>query len=91
MARFGYVRTGQGTPLLCGPSLRRHYERSSGDAQPVRTTALGLMRQGRLMITKKGKPVDPSSFKGVIRLRLPTAEESEQLIQARTATPDDAD
>ena len=56
----------------------------------VRTTALGLMRQGRLMITKKGKPVDPSSFKGVIRLRLPTAEESAQLIEARTATTDDA-
>jgi len=49
------------------------------------------MRQGRLMITKKGKPVDPSSFKGVIRLRLPTAEESAQLIEARTATTDDAD
>ena len=26
-----------------------------------------------------------------LRLRLPTAEESEQLIQARTAVPDDAD
>lgn len=37
----------------------------------VKTVAIGLMRQGRLTITKKGKPVDPASVKGVIRLRLP--------------------
>ena len=42
----------------------------------VRATALGLMRQGKLTITKKGKPVDPANFRGVIRLRMPTAEES---------------
>ena len=39
-------------------------------------TALGLMRQGRLTITKKGKPVDPNNFRGVIRLRLPTEAET---------------
>ena len=37
----------------------------------VRTTAIGLARQGRLVITRKGKPADPESFKGVYRLRLP--------------------
>lgn len=42
----------------------------------VKATALGLMRQGRLTITKKGKPVDPTRMKGVIRLRHPTAEEA---------------
>jgi len=42
----------------------------------VRAAAQGLMRQGRLTITKKGKPVDPNAFKGVIRLRLPTPEET---------------
>ena len=42
----------------------------------VRAVAQGLMRQGRLTITKKGKAVDPNAFKGVIRLRLPTAEET---------------
>lgn len=40
----------------------------------VRATAVGLARQGRLVITRKGKPVDPDAFKGVIRLRLPGAE-----------------
>lgn len=40
----------------------------------VRATAVGLARQGRLVITRKGKPVDPDAFKGVIRLRLPDAD-----------------
>ena len=37
----------------------------------VRGVAVGLARDGRLVITKKGKPVDPGAFKGVIRFRLP--------------------
>lgn len=41
----------------------------------VKTTALGMMRQGNLVITKKGKAIDPSKMKGVIRLRLPTEAE----------------
>lgn len=37
----------------------------------VRTTAIGLAREGRLVITRHGKPADPDAFKGVYRLRLP--------------------
>ena len=37
----------------------------------VRSTAIGLARAGRLVITRHGKPADPNSFKGVYRLRLP--------------------
>jgi hypothetical protein len=37
----------------------------------VRSEAVGLARQGRLVITRHGKPADPDSFKGVYRLRLP--------------------
>ena len=37
----------------------------------VRSTAIGLARAGRLVITRHGKPADPDSFKGVYRLRLP--------------------
>ena len=37
----------------------------------VRATAVGLARQGRLVITRKGRPADPDAFKGVYRLRLP--------------------
>jgi hypothetical protein len=39
----------------------------------VRSEAIGLARQGRLVITRHGKPADPDSFKGVYRLRLPEA------------------
>lgn len=41
----------------------------------VRATAVGLARQGRLVITRHGKPADPEDFKGVYRLRLPAAEQ----------------
>jgi hypothetical protein len=37
----------------------------------VRATAVGLARAGRLVITRKGRPADPNSFKGVYRLKLP--------------------
>ncbi|MBJ7484002.1 DUF3253 domain-containing protein [Brevundimonas sp.] len=56
----------------------------------VRGVALGLMRQGRLTITKKGKAIDPNAFRGVIRLRLPTADETAAALAALPpATPDD--
>ena len=37
----------------------------------VRATAVGLARQDRLVVTRKGKPADPNAFRGVYRLRLP--------------------
>ena len=37
----------------------------------VRATAVGLARQGRLVILRHNKPADPESFKGVYRLRAP--------------------
>jgi hypothetical protein len=40
----------------------------------VRATAVGLARQGRLVIYRKGKPVDPDDFRGVYRLGLPRSE-----------------
>ncbi len=43
----------------------------------VRSEAVGLARQGRLVITRHGKPADPDSFKGVYRLRLPEANPTE--------------
>ena len=57
----------------------------------VRATALGLMRQGRLTITKKGKPVDPNAVKGVIRLRLPTEAETAAAVAALPPAPQDDD
>lgn len=57
----------------------------------VRACALGLMRQGRLTITKKGKPVDPNAFKGVIRLRLPTQAETALAVAALPPVVEDDD
>jgi hypothetical protein len=37
----------------------------------VRVVAVGLARQGRLVITRHGKPADPDAFKGVWRMRAP--------------------
>ena len=39
--------------------------------QPARKVAVRLMKEGRLVITRKGRPVDPNDFRGVYRLRLP--------------------
>jgi hypothetical protein len=37
----------------------------------VRRAAVRLARAGQIVITRKGKPVDPNDFKGVYRLALP--------------------
>ena len=39
--------------------------------QPIRRVAVQLMKDGRLVITRKGRPVDPDDVRGVYRLRLP--------------------
>lgn len=36
----------------------------------VRSTSVGLARQGKLVITRHGKQADPEAFKGVYRLRM---------------------
>lgn len=36
----------------------------------VRQTAVNLAKAGRLVVLRKGKPVDPTAFKGVYRLRI---------------------
>lgn len=38
--------------------------------EPVRAVARRLARQGAVVITQRGEPVDPDEFKGPIRLRL---------------------
>ena len=42
----------------------------------VRSTARRLARQGKIVITRHGKPADPEKFKGVYRLRMPMEGES---------------
>lgn len=38
---------------------------------PIRRAAVELAQAGRLVIYRKGKPVDPTDFRGVYRLGLP--------------------
>jgi len=40
----------------------------------VKPAAVGLARQGRLVIYRKGKPADPDDFRGVWRMGLPRGE-----------------
>jgi hypothetical protein len=40
--------------------------------QPVRRAAVRLMKEGRVVILRKGRPVDPDDFKGTYRIALPT-------------------
>jgi hypothetical protein len=42
--------------------------------QPIRKAAVALAEQGRLVILRKGKPVDPRDFKGVYRLSAPRSD-----------------
>ena len=41
---------------------------------PIRAAAVRLARAGKLVILRKGRPVDPEDFKGVYRLSLTAPE-----------------
>lgn len=42
----------------------------------VRGAAVGLARQGKLVILRHNKPADPETFRGVWRMRLPVADDA---------------
>ena len=46
--------------------------------RPVRQVAVRLMKEGRIDILRKGRPVDPDDFRGVYRLALPNPALAEQ-------------
>jgi hypothetical protein len=41
---------------------------------PVRAAAIRLMKEGRIVIKRKGRPVDPDDFRGVYRISISTEE-----------------
>ena len=41
----------------------------------IRAIAVGLARDGRVIILRHNKPADPDTFRGVYRLRLPRPED----------------
>jgi hypothetical protein len=42
--------------------------------QPVRKAAVRLMKEGRIVILRKGRAVDPDDFKGTYRIALPSGD-----------------
>ena len=44
--------------------------------QPIRRAAIRLMKQGRVVIVRKGRPVDPDDFRGVYRIALPDSDDA---------------
>ena len=42
--------------------------------QPARRIAVRLMKSGRMIITRKGRIVDPDDFKGVYRIGQPRSD-----------------
>ncbi|HMP62596.1 MAG TPA: DUF3253 domain-containing protein [Phenylobacterium sp.] len=65
-------------PLAPGKSISPEEAARAADPEgwrrtlpKVRAVAIGMARDGRLVITRHGKPADPNRFKGVYRLRLP--------------------
>jgi hypothetical protein len=42
----------------------------------VRQVAVRLMKQGRIVILRKGRPADPDDFRGIYRLTLPRSPEA---------------
>jgi len=64
---------------ICPTDAAKAYARARGEdalawrshLQEVRRTAVRLAREGRLVIYRKGKPVDPDDFRGVYRLGAP--------------------
>ncbi len=44
--------------------------------QPLRKVAVRLMKEGRIVILRKGRPVDPDDFRGTYRLAMPSAPDA---------------
>jgi hypothetical protein len=74
-----------GTQKTVDPfAAARAFSQARGEEEPgwrnwlahVRSASIGLARQGKLVIYRKGKPADPDDFRGVYRLGLPRVDAS---------------
>jgi hypothetical protein len=62
-----------------------------GRLSDVRAAAVRLSRRGKLAIYRKGKPVDPNTFKGVYRIGLPAPEAADEAEPEAEAVITDAE
>ncbi|MGF1462646.1 MAG: DUF3253 domain-containing protein [Maricaulaceae bacterium] len=60
---------------LCPSEAARAFDPKNWRARmrQVRAAAVGLARRGEIVITRKGKVVDPDDFRGVYRLARPSS------------------
>ncbi len=58
-------------PSEAARALSEDWQSLLGD---VRQAAVSLARAGRIEILRKGKPIDPGSVRGVVRLRVRRGE-----------------
>lgn len=70
------VLAAKGDATLSAPEIAQAISQTGGDdwhalLMPIRRAAVSLAQAGRLVIYRKGKPVDPADFRGVYRLGLP--------------------
>ena len=66
----------RGSEKTIGPSdvarvLGGNHPDGWGPLMPtIRRVAIKLMKEGRIVVTRKGRPVDPEDFRGIYRIRL---------------------
>ena len=85
MALLSQVRDEKSTsPSISPNDVARLLQSEKGDPlrwqnqlPKVKAVAVGLARQGRLDLLRKGKPVDPNGIKGLYRIRLAEITPSE--------------
>lgn len=69
------VLSGAGDSTLSAPEIAQKIATDDQEwhalLTPIRQTAVRLAQSGRMVIYRKGKPVDPTDFRGVYRLGLP--------------------
>ena len=61
---------------ICPSEVARHFRGADETRwrllmRPIRAEAVRLAEEGRLVVKRKGKAVDPHDFKGVYRLAVP--------------------
>ncbi|RBP08565.1 uncharacterized protein DUF3253 [Roseiarcus fermentans] len=79
---FGLCSEAPAGRTICPTDAAKAYAESRGEDElgwrshltEVRRAAVRLANQGRLVITRKGKAVDPNDFRGVYRLGAPSSE-----------------
>jgi hypothetical protein len=80
LARLGVLRAGKAMdPAEVARALGGDRPEQWGPLmQAVRRGAVRLMKEGRVAILRKGRPVDPDDFRGIYRIALPADDAAQR-------------